>query len=382
MKKILYLFMILLCISGVCFASGDEQPAVVEHTPEYTFKTLRGQVVEAGEVYEETVGYDTFKYQDVKVYIKDQGYTTTKVIKYSISYYSDVTVTNQPLKKGDKVYVYTTFEDGKITSTEISYKNNNGYLLAIVLLYAGAIVIIGGSKGVKALVSLIITGLAVFIIIIPKIVDGVNPILVTILTSIAITIISLVIIAGFNKKALAAIIGTSGGFIIAGLFAIIFGNLMQLSGVCEEARLLISVMDISTIDFKGILFAGIIIGALGACMDVSMSIASALYELKCEVPDITVGKMIRAGMNIGKDMMGTMTNTLILAYTGGAIITIMLFMGADLAFYEVINQEMMIEEVLRAIAGSFGLVTTIPFTTVVTSLLLCSGNKGGKYARK
>ena len=162
--------MILLCISGVCFASGDEQPVVVEHTPEYTFKTLRGQVVEAGEVYEETVGYDTFKYQDVKVYIKDQGYTTTKVIKYSISYYSDVTVTNQPLKKGDKVYVYTTFEDGKITSTEISYKNNNGYLLAIVLLYAGAIVIIGGSKGVKALVSLIITVLAVFIIIIPKIV--------------------------------------------------------------------------------------------------------------------------------------------------------------------------------------------------------------------
>ncbi len=376
MKKILCLFMILLCISSVCFASGDYD------LPEYTFKTLRGQVIEAGEVYEESVGYDTFKYQDVKVFIKDQGYTTTKVIKYSISYYSDVTITNQPLKKGDKVYVYTTFENGKITSTEISYKNNNGYLLVIVLLYAGAIVIIGGVKGIKALVSLIITVLAIFIIVIPKIMAGTNPLLITIFVSILITIISLVIIAGFNKKALAAIIGTSGGFIIAGIFAVIFGNLMQLSGVCEDARLLIGVMDTSTIDFKGILFSGIIIGALGACMDVSMSIASALYELKCEVPDITVGKMIKAGMNIGKDMMGTMTNTLILAYTGGAIITIMIFMGANLAFYEVINQEMMIEEVLRAIAGSFGLVATIPFTTVITSFLLCGGNKGGEYGRK
>lgn len=376
MKKILCLFMILLCISSVCFASGDYD------LPEYTFKTLRGQVVEAGEVYEESVGYDTFKYQDVKVFIKDQGYTTTKVIKYSISYYSDVTITNQPLKKGDKVYVYTTFENGKMTSTEISYKNNNGYLLAIVLLYAGAIVIIGGVKGIKALVSLIITVLAIFIFVIPKIMAGANPLLITIIISILITIISLVIIAGFNKKALAAIIGTSGGFIIAGIFAVIFGNLMQLSGVCEDARLLIGVMDTSTIDFKGILFSGIIIGALGACMDVSMSIASALYELKCEVPDITVGKMIKAGMNIGKDMMGTMTNTLILAYTGGAIITIMIFMGANLAFYEVINQEMMIEEVLRAIAGSFGLVATIPFTTVITSLLFCGGNKGGEYGRK
>ena len=82
----------------------------------------------------------------LKVYIKDQGYTTTKMMKYSISYYSDIMITNEPLKKGDKVYVYTTFENGKITNTEISYKNNNGYLLTIVLLYAGAIVVIGRSK--------------------------------------------------------------------------------------------------------------------------------------------------------------------------------------------------------------------------------------------
>ena len=161
---------------------------------------------------------------------------------------------------------------------------------------------------------------------------GTNPLFISTIISIIITVISLVIIAGFNKKALAAMIGTSCGIIIAGLFAIIFGNLMQLSGVCEDARLLVSVMDASVIDFKGILFAGIIIGALGACMDVSMSIASALYELKRESPDITLVKMIKAGMNIGRDMMGTMTNTLILAYTGGSIITIMIFMGADLAF--------------------------------------------------
>lgn len=381
MKRILYLFMVLLCVSGVCFASGDTNEDEVFKTPEYTFKTLKGEVVEAGEVYEENIGYDSFKYQDVKVYIKDQGYTTTKLIKYSISYYSDVTITNEPLKKGDKVYVYTTFEDGKMTTTEISYRNNSGYLIAILLLYAGAIVIIGGLKGVKALVSLIITVLAVFIFVIPRIMQGENPIAVTIIVSVLITVISLFIIAGFNKKAIAAILGTTGGIIIAVVFAMIFGNLMQLSGVCEDARLLIGVMDISNIDFKGILFAGIIIGALGACMDVSMSIASALYELKCEVPDITVGKMIKAGMNIGRDMMGTMTNTLILAYTGGAMITIMIFMGTNLELYEIINQEMMIEEVLRAIAGSFGLVCTIPFTTVVTSLLLCN-DKGGRYGRK
>jgi len=141
--------------------------------------------------------------------------------------------------------------------------------------------------------------------------------LVTILTWIFITLVTLVIVAGINKKALAAITGTSGGIIIAGLFAIIFGNAMDLTGVNEEVGEMVgAVSEIGAYNFKGILFSGIIIGALGACMDVSMSIASALHELICENPNLSVKKMMRAGMNIGKDMMGTMTNTLILAYTG------------------------------------------------------------------
>lgn len=341
-----------------------------EQSPTYTYKTLRGTVIEAGEAYEESAGYATFKYQNVKVYIKDQGYTTTKLIKYSVSFYSDMKVTNPVLKEGDKVYVYTTFEDGKIVDAEISYRNNTRYLVAIVVIYALAIVLIGGAKGVKALISLIFTVLAVFYIIIPQIISGANPMLVTILTSILITVVTLFIISGFNKKAIAAILGTTGGILIAGIFAVLFGNMMALSGVTEDARLLEGLMESVTFDFKGILFSGIIIGALGACMDVSMSIASALHELKEESPNLSVGKMIKAGMNIGKDMMGTMTNTLILAYTGGSIVLILVFMKLDLQFYEIINQEMMIEEVLRAIAGSFGLVVTIPFTTVVTSLLM------------
>lgn len=154
---------------------------------------------------------------------------------------------------------------------------------------------------------------------------------------------------------------------------------MSLSGVTEEARLLTGMIDTSTLNFRYLLISGIIIGALGACMDVSMSISSALFELKEESPNITVGKMIKAGLNIGKDMMGTMTNTLILAYTGGAMILIMIFMCANLTFYEVMNQEMIIEEVLRAIAGSFGLVITIPITTVIASVLMGNKKKGEDY---
>ena len=341
-----------------------------------TFDVLKGTVVEAGEVYEEDGGYTVYSYQDVKVYIKDKGYATTKVIKHSLSYYSGMSAISRPLKEGDKVLVYTTFENGNISDAAISERNNSSFIWAIIIIYSLAIILVGGKKGVKALVSLVLTVLAVFYIVIPQIIAGANPLMITILVTIGITCVVLLIIAGFNKKALAAIIGTSGGIIISAIFAIIFGYLMDLSGVCEEAGTLVSVTSAYMFDFKGILYAGIIIGALGACMDVAMSLASALHELKEENPHISSRKMMQAGMNIGRDMIGTMTNTLILAYTGSSIVLIMLFIVTQESFIHIINREMMIEEILRSIAGSFGLVTTIPFTSFVTSLLMGRRERG------
>lgn len=105
-------------------------------------------------------------------------------------------------------------------------------------------------------------------------------------------------------------------------------------------------------------------------MDVGMSIASALYELKMEKPEITAKGLMKSGMNIGKDMIGTMTNTLILAYTGGALISILIFTVGDLDLFEALNKEIIIEEILRAIAGSIGLICTIPLTTIASGLLI------------
>lgn len=343
---------------------------------EFEYLYLKGTVEEVGEVFEEKNDYYTFSYQDVKVHIKDQGYNTTKIIRHSLSFYTGIEEMSKPLKKGDKVIVHATISsDGRIQDTAISERDNTNYLLIILAIYSLAIVIIGGKKGVKALISLVITVLAIFYIILPKLIEGANPLVITTTVSVVITIIVLFIIAGFNKKAFAAILGTTGGILIAGIFAIIFGNLMDLSGISEEAgtlsqQVIYGTEEMVKYDFKGLLYAGIIIGALGACMDVSMSIASALHELKEENNEISVKRMLSAGMNIGKDMMGTMTNTLILAYMGCSMVLVMLLMVTGDNFRHVINSEMLLEEILSAIAGSFGLVTTIPFTTLVTSLLM------------
>lgn len=391
MKKIFIFFIVITSVFSVVQAteidnsimeSGEisedaYEEMFYESYENMEYKYLKGKVEEAGEIYTEDAGYYTFSYQDVKVNIKDEGYNTVKTIRHSLSYYTGLEDMSKPLKVGDRVMVYATILDGKIIETAISEKDNTSWLVAILVLYGLAIILIGGKKGVKALLSLVITILAVFYWILPQLIKGANPLLVTTIVSILITFVALFIIAGINKKAIVAIAGTTGGILISALFAIIFGSFMNLSGINEEASTLSQhisynsgVAETVSYDFKGLLYAGIIIGALGACMDVSMSIASALHELKEESNDISVKKMMKAGMNIGKDMMGTMTNTLILAYMGGSLVLVMLMAVTGENLRHIVNTEMILEEVLRAISGSFGLVTTIPFTTLVASLMM------------
>ena len=288
------------------------------------------------------------------------------------AYYLGSVIPADPLNVGDKVYVSISYDsNGGIESTYIEYINNERFLVAMIILYSGAIVLIGGMKGVRALVGLIITVLAVFFIMVPLIYDGYDSILVTVLTSIGIIAITFIIVSGFTKQTLAASLGTAGGIIVAGIFAIVFGNLMKLTGACEDSLQLSMIEGGSRFNFENIMISGIIVGALGACMDVGMSIASALHELSVEGNGMTIKKLIRSGMNIGKDVMGTMTNTLILAYVGSSLTVILMLKGYGFEAYQIANNtQLVLEEVVRAIAGSFGLVITIPITTLVSSVLM------------
>lgn len=391
-------FIFLFC--GVAFATediSDDYEYVIDDNYDYslgysdddvasslntTYENvmMKAKVIEAGEKYDYDDGYSVMPTQDIKVKILDKRMKDEILdIKYSLSYYNtDDGMTADLLNVGDKVYVYANFEDGvMVGDAYIGYVDKQDTIWLLVILYSALIIIIGGVKGVKALVSLIITILAFFIFTIPQIFAGANAMLVTILTSIVVTIITLILISGFNKKTVAAIIGTTAGIIVAGVLAVIFGTQMKLSGIDEESYML-TTADVNTVfDFKGIMFSGIIIGALGACMDVGMSLSSAMYELKKESPDISRARLFKAGMNIGKDMMGTMTNTLILAYVGSSTCCILLFMGFNFKMFEILNQEKIAEEILRSIAGSMGLVCTLPLTALVSSILF-----GGRSASR
>ena len=189
--------------------------------------------------------------------------------------------------------------------------------------------------------------------------------------TIALIIIGTFIIIGdgINKKILTAALGTLGGVLTAGIIALIFNHIAKMTGACEDAIQLSINASTINFNFRDLLFVGIIVSALGACMDVGMSIASSLDEIKIKNPDITWKELLKSGMNIGRDVIGTMTNTLILAYVGGSLTLILLFMACNMSLTEILNKETIAEEIISAVAGSMGVVFTVPITSFIYSLL-------------
>ncbi|MGI6451184.1 MAG: YibE/F family protein [Desulfitobacteriia bacterium] len=283
-------------------------------------------------------------------------------------------VYNLHIEEGDEVLIYLEEdEEGQILNAYIAEIYRQKYLAYLVLLFLITLLAVGSFKGLKTIITLVITGLAVIKLLLPGLLAGYSPIPLTVAICAGVTALTLFIISGVNKKTFAAIIGTTGGVIVAGIIAFIFGSLAKITGLGEqEAQMLTFIPQNTGFDFEGLLFAGIILGALGAVMDVGMSVASAMNEIAIVKPDISTKELIRAGMNVGRDMMGTMSNTLILAYTGASMPLLLLFLAHEIPFGEFINWDMISSEVVRTFAGSIGLILTIPLT-VLTSIAFRNG---------
>lgn len=241
-------------------------------------------------------------------------------------------------------------------------------LLYLLILFLAGLTIIGGKKGLKTILTLIFTILVILKVLLPMILQGYNPIAVSIAVSSLVIIVTLLIISGFNKKTLSAIIGTTGGVIIAGFLALLVGYMANLSGLGNEESIHL-ILFTRDIDFRGLLFAGIIIGSMGAVMDVGMSISSSMHEIAIANPKITTEKLFASGMNIGRDIMGTMANTLILAYVGASL-NMMLFLAAyEPPLVQILVKDNITAEIVRSLAGSIGLIFTIPLTAAVSGFL-------------
>lgn len=276
------------------------------------------------------------------------------------------------LSKGDKVVLHTEQNsENVITSNDVDFfiadlkRDNQIWIFGGI--FAFLLLLIGRKKGVRSIIAIIATIGLIFLFLIPMILNGLCPIASAVLTGILSTVITIYLVGGLNSKSSAAIIGTSISLILAGalsLIAISFAHLTGFAG--EENMFLYSVRP--DLSFTGILSASIIIAALGALMDTAVSIASTINEIHETDNSLGVKELFKSGMNVGHDIIGTMSNTLILVYLGSSLPMVLLSNNIDLNKFFNLNQ--VATEILSALIGSIAILACVPITAIVASILI------------
>lgn len=241
-------------------------------------------------------------------------------------------------------------------------------LILLCLFFFLLIIIFGRIKGVNTIVTLILTVLIIFMVYIPSILKSINVYASTLIIGIFIIFMTLLIVDGPSKKTLCAIMGNVGGLLMTALLTKIMLDIFFLTGIVDDhSMFLITLPTEKMLDLNGLIFGGIVIGSLGATMDVAMSISSALNELAENMDNKSFKTMAKSGFNIGRDAMSTMTNTLILAYIGSSLSVVLLLVANNQSPYLLFNREMIVVEIMQALVGSIGILFTIPISTILSA---------------
>lgn len=271
---------------------------------------------------------------------------------------------------GDKVLLYTVPGGMAENQWVLSDYQRSDQILVLLLIFFVLLLIFGRWQGLHTIVSLTLTCLAVFYVFIPAVLAGENIYVWSIVTCMYMTLMTMFIVNGVNRKSVAAILGCLAGVLLAGVLTLVMDHTMTLTGVLDENSVLLhNLRPEDPLNLRAIIFASIIIGAVGAIMDVSISIAAALAELKAKVPHISFKELLQSGMTISRDIMGTMSNTLILAYIGGFMCSVLLMVAYNSSMMDLFNREIIVVECLQALVGSLGILMTLPFTSFICAFL-------------
>lgn len=274
---------------------------------------------------------------------------------------------------GKKVLLMKTnnFSDADYLMTEYL---RSDYIIILGFVFFVILMIFGNRKGISTVISLVFTCLSIFLVFIPAVLSGHNIYLWSIITCLFIITMTLLLINGISKKTFCSMMGCFIGIFLTALLTIIMTKIMNLTGLVDEQSYYLQLIDMNKpFNLKAIIFGGIIIGAVGAIMDVAVELSASLLEIykKAKEDEKNIKSLWKSGITIGRDMMGTMSNTLVMAYIGNSFATTLLLISYSGSLIELINREMIIVELLQILVGSFGLLLTIPGTSLICSFIYC-----------
>ncbi len=322
--------------------------------------------VEKVEVISITKGNDLTTFEFIFLE-KDDKNTHTGTLDHNVN-------SNVSIKIGDNILV-TKVSEGSDEYSFYDYVRIN-YLFILIGVFLAFVVLFGHKKGVNTVISLVFTVTAIAAVFLPAVLAAKNIYFWGFITCLAILIFSLIVVHGFNRKSLTSGLGTILGLVFAWLIMIIAHHFLNFSGLTSDDAMYLKFNSQGLeIDILALFFTSIIIGALGAVMDVAMSIASSLQEIKNLQPLASKKEMYKAGLEIGRDIMGAMTNTLILAYIGSGLVTLLVVLAFNTDLYQMFNREFLVAQIFEPLIGSFGIVAALPLTSLIGAYLIIKDKK-------
>lgn len=271
---------------------------------------------------------------------------------------------------GDKAQVVVSYQGDEIgTVTMIDHYRINVELL-LAGFFAVFLLFFAGQTGLRAILSFGVTVLCIWKILVPLYLKGVNPVGVGMIVTLLLTGIIISLVYGFDRRTASAVLGAAAGLLVTAVLGIFFTKAFKIHGAVMSYSESLLYSGYQDLNLTEIFMASIFIGSSGAVMDLAVDITSAVREVVDKKPDISRWEAVKSGINVGRAEMGTMTTTLLLAYSGGYIALLMVFMAQGTPLYNIFNYKYVSAEILHTLVGSFGLVTTAPLTALTAGMLL------------
>lgn len=272
-------------------------------------------------------------------------------------------------KPGMKVIVMQSVA-GDSTVASVYTQDREGVIYIFALIYLLVLCLIGGKQGIKGCLGLVFTFFYVIFVYLPLVYLKYSPFWTAVFVCFITTLVTMYLIGGPTQKTCAATLGTLVGVILAGFSAWCFSKASGISGYnVSDIETLMTLWNTNRIQVGGLLFSGLLISCLGAVMDVAMSISSAIDEIYRQNLSLSRKELFKAGLRVGRDMMGTDSNTLILAFAGSSVSTLLLDYSYNLPYQQIINSNNIGIAIMQGLAGSFGIVLSVPFTVLICTIL-------------
>lgn len=275
---------------------------------------------------------------------------------------------------GDKALVRINYQDGEILNISMIDHYRIPWELLLAALFVMLLVIFAGKTGLRAVLSFVLTVLMIWKVLVPLYLKGWNPVWAGLAITLALTVLIIALVYGFDRRCAAAVSGSFLGILVTCMMGGMFTSLFQIHGAVMSYSESLLYAGYQHLNLTQIFVASIFIGAAGAIMDLAVDITSAVCEVVEKNPGLSRFEAVQSGMNVGRAAMGTMTTTLLLAYSGGYVALLMVFMTQGTPLSNIFNYKYVASELLHTVLGSFGLVTVAPFTALCAGVFLTGGN--------